>query len=76
MMAMTLDWVGTEGLAEEVALGREFQAKGQASAKALRQPMLSTLAISMKGGTMSYCPLRLSVAGTVRIIAAPEMPVE
>ena len=29
---------GPRGLAEEVALGREFQARGNASAKALRQP--------------------------------------
>lgn len=62
MRAMTLDRVVTEGLAEEVALGLESQAKGQASAKALRQPVFSTLAISMKAGTISYCPLYLSSA--------------
>lgn len=33
----------TEGLAEEVALGQELQAKGQASAEALRQPVFCTL---------------------------------
>lgn len=43
MRAVTLDGVVTEGLAEEVALGQELQAKGQASVKALRQPILRTL---------------------------------
>lgn len=62
VMAMTLDRVSTEGLVEEAALARKFQPKGQASAKAPRQPMLSTLAISMEGGAVSYCPLRLSTA--------------
>lgn len=62
MRAVTLDRVVAEGLAEEVALGQELQAKAQASAKALRQPVLSTLAISTKAGTVSYCPLSLSSA--------------
>lgn len=62
MRAVTLDRVVPEGLAEEVALGQELQPKGQASATALRQPVLSTLAISTKAGTVSYCPLYLSSA--------------
>lgn len=62
MRAVTLDRVVPEGLAEEVALGQELQPEGQASAKALRQPVLSTLAISTKAGTISYCPLYPSSA--------------
>lgn len=60
----------TEGLVEEVVLGREFQAVGRASAKALGQPVLSSLAFFMKAGTISYCLLSPE-PGRVHIIGTP-----
>lgn len=57
--AVTSGRVVTEGLVEEGVLGRRFRATGRASAKALGQPVLSTLALFMKAGTVSYCPVSL-----------------